>query len=238
MDYLWVCIAILFGSLFAGVLVDAWGRFSKSAFVRPRFDYTFDVSKKRSPAIEDYIDQFLIDGGLDKIQHFEDTVVYNWKLACEEKIRKSLFFKARLQQQYQAALLSEITYTFRFVRSQTRYSQRNYVKTAYATKVETGVWTFDMAYLKNRWFQLRDIGFECTLSAWHCKNQRKLATRELREKVMMRDNYMCQRCGKYMPDEVGLHVDHIVPVSKGGKTVMSNLQVLCSKCNLSKSDKV
>ena len=36
----------------------------------------------------------------------------------------------------------------------------------------------------------------------------------------------------------GLHIDHIVPVSKGGKTVPSNLQVLCSKCNGNKSNKL
>ena len=41
----------------------------------------------------------------------------------------------------------------------------------------------------------------------------------------------CQNCGKYMPDGVGLQIDHIIPISKGGKTVASNLQVLCSKCN-------
>lgn len=52
-----------------------------------------------------------------------------------------------------------------------------------------------------------------------------------RRRVMQRDDYTCQICGKRMPDGVGLHVDHIVPIAKGGKTVESNLQVLCSKCN-------
>ena len=32
--------------------------------------------------------------------------------------------------------------------------------------------------------------------------------------------------------------DHIIPLNKGGKTVAENLQVLCRKCNASKSDKV
>lgn len=62
-------------------------------------------------------------------------------------------------------------------------------------------------------------------------------TKELRQQIMTRDRYTCQLCGKYMPDEIGLHIDHIVSISKGGKTVSSNLQVLCSKCNGSKSNK-
>ncbi len=41
-----------------------------------------------------------------------------------------------------------------------------------------------------------------------------------------------------MPDGNGIHIDHIVPVSKGGKTVPSNLQVLCAKCNLGKQPRI
>lgn len=86
--------------------------------------------------------------------------------------------------------------------------------------------------------QLKEINSECTLREYHSKNQRKLMTKELRKKIMTRDNYTCKLCGKYMPDEVGLHIDHIIPISKGGKTIVSNLQVLCSKCNGHKSDMV
>ena len=66
----------------------------------------------------------------------------------------------------------------------------------------------------------------------------RLMTPELRKQIAERDHYTCQICGKYMPDGVGLHIDHIIPVSKGGKTVPSNLQVLCSKCNGHKSDQI
>lgn len=60
----------------------------------------------------------------------------------------------------------------------------------------------------------------------------------LRLAVMERDNYTCQICGKVMRDKVGLQIDHIIPINKGGKTVIDNLQVLCNICNGRKSDKM
>ncbi|HJB68761.1 MAG TPA: HNH endonuclease [Candidatus Fournierella excrementigallinarum] len=35
-----------------------------------------------------------------------------------------------------------------------------------------------------------------------------------------------------------LEIDHIIPVSKGGRTEEDNLQTLCWKCNRSKGDKI
>lgn len=60
----------------------------------------------------------------------------------------------------------------------------------------------------------------------------------LRFKIMKRDNFKCCSCGASPAKEpsVELHIDHIVPWSKGGETVIDNLQTLCSKCNLGKSD--
>ena len=39
-------------------------------------------------------------------------------------------------------------------------------------------------------------------------------------------------------NRIPFQVDHIIPLNKGGKTVPENLQVLCRKCNASKSDKI
>lgn len=86
--------------------------------------------------------------------------------------------------------------------------------------------------------ELSSINFETTTRKYNQANQRKLMTQEMRNRIKERDNYTCQICGKYMPDEVGLHIDHIIPISKGGKTVEQNLQVLCDKCNLRKSNSV
>ena len=60
----------------------------------------------------------------------------------------------------------------------------------------------------------------------------------LRWRVLQRDNFKCCGCGASPAITLGveLHVDHIHPWEKGGETVLENLQTLCSKCNLGKSN--
>ena len=60
----------------------------------------------------------------------------------------------------------------------------------------------------------------------------------LRFLVMKRDNFKCCACGASPATDprVVLHVDHIVPWAKGGRTEMDNLQTLCANCNQGKSD--
>lgn len=58
----------------------------------------------------------------------------------------------------------------------------------------------------------------------------------IRLKVLARDNFRCFYCGKSLSTDIGtkLHIDHITPFSKSGKTVLENLQTLCFECNLGK----
>lgn len=56
--------------------------------------------------------------------------------------------------------------------------------------------------------------------------------------VFERDDYRCQMCGRTVDDGIKLHIDHIVPFSKGGSSDMDNLQVLCHECNLAKHDRM
>ncbi|MCQ8117166.1 homing endonuclease associated repeat-containing protein [Methylomonas rosea] len=60
----------------------------------------------------------------------------------------------------------------------------------------------------------------------------------LRWHVLQRDRFTCCACGASpaLISGVELHVDHVVPWSKGGETVFENLQTLCSACNLGKSN--
>ena len=53
--------------------------------------------------------------------------------------------------------------------------------------------------------------------------------------VWKRDRGECVRCGS--PDN--LHFDHVVPFSKGGTSLVAeNVQLLCARHNLSKSDRI
>lgn len=54
----------------------------------------------------------------------------------------------------------------------------------------------------------------------------------VKRKVFDRDGRACAVCGSFEK----LCIDHILPVSRGGFTILDNLQVLCEKCNLQKSN--
>ena len=65
--------------------------------------------------------------------------------------------------------------------------------------------------------------------------ERSRMTPTLRQKILERDHFRCVRCGRTpQRDGVRLEVDHIIPISKGGKTVLDNLQTLCFECNRGK----
>ena len=59
--------------------------------------------------------------------------------------------------------------------------------------------------------------------------------RDVMLKVVRRDGQMCQVCGRNVPDRE-LHLDHLIPVSRGGTSSVENLRVLCAQCNRDKSD--
>ena len=58
----------------------------------------------------------------------------------------------------------------------------------------------------------------------------------LRYQVLKDAKDRCELCG-ISKQEKALDIDHILPVNKGGKTVIENLQALCYTCNSQKSDK-
>lgn len=65
------------------------------------------------------------------------------------------------------------------------------------------------------------------MNAWRAARDREWA---LRRRVFERDGHQCLACGS--TDD--LECDHVVPWSRGGKTIFENLQTLCKTCNAAK----
>ena len=55
----------------------------------------------------------------------------------------------------------------------------------------------------------------------------------LLRRVINRDGLHCVYCDEDLSDKE-IHMDHVIPESKGGQTTYDNLQVTCRKCNLAK----
>lgn len=66
--------------------------------------------------------------------------------------------------------------------------------------------------------------------------KRKSISKKTRFEVFKRDSFKCQYCGASAPD-VLLHVDHIIPVSRGGACDVVNLVTSCAPCNGGKSNR-
>ena len=58
----------------------------------------------------------------------------------------------------------------------------------------------------------------------------------MRYKILSRDKFRCVACGASPAKDgaIELHVDHIVPWSRGGLNIEGNLRTLCRGCNLGK----
>lgn len=71
------------------------------------------------------------------------------------------------------------------------------------------------------------------------KERRKM-TPSMRFEVLRRAGFRCEACGADPKKDRGvrLQVDHIIPVSKGGKSEYANLQCLCRDCNRGKGAKI
>jgi len=64
---------------------------------------------------------------------------------------------------------------------------------------------------------------------------KRFPSERLKVQVLMRDGNRCRLCGVTVTGD-NIHFDHIKPWSKGGETVLENLQVLCETHNLAKGN--
>lgn len=70
------------------------------------------------------------------------------------------------------------------------------------------------------------------------QEDKRIIPLRIRLRVLKRDHFKCVLCGRNPATDsmVELHIDHIFPFSKGGKTIEENLRTLCRECNLGKGN--
>lgn len=200
----------------------------------PTTQIIVDVSNKRKMTNNEAFDYYVINFGKGKlVEHL--NAIKEWKSSEIEKangnIKKIKKIKERWEKNKRKA------FYFEFSRSKTRYRQSNYQRYSYRVKEVSNAFNASDSAVESRIKFLEMHGYYVTYDQYNREDQRIALTKDLREMIKRRDHYTCQICGKYMPDEVGLHIDHIIPIAKGGKSIPSNLRVLCSKCNGRKGDK-
>ena len=232
-----MCVIILFSIIISAYFI--------KPFKYPHMVVYIDVSGKRKPVYEDFVDEWIIDipDHYHGIEDKYDSALEHWDKDCERYLKRCILWRSHRRKIYenmrQEVLQHDYDmFEFVFYRNQTRYHQHSYQKQAYTVQNADHTIGLSLREMIEINDELREIDYETTRTKWCSKNQRKLMTKELKDRIKRRDNYTCQICGKYMPDEVGLHVDHIVSIKKGGKSVETNLQVLCDKCNLRKGSKI
>ena len=90
--------------------------------------------------------------------------------------------------------------------------------------------------------KLREFLLERGEDFWATQYEADPVPLSSRYEALKRAGKRCELCGVADGDDgykerLPLHVDHIVPRSKGGGNALDNLQVLCRACNLGKSNR-
>jgi hypothetical protein len=115
-------------------------------------------------------------------------------------------------------------------------------------KIRDGIWSYNGIFeLVDSWIEndgkrnvfkfkltaIQDIDLAAEQHEIH--ERRRIIPTEIKLDVWKRDGGKCVTCGA--DDE--LHFDHILPYSKGGTSIkVENVQLLCARHNLSKSNKI
>ena len=83
----------------------------------------------------------------------------------------------------------------------------------------------------------KELASKVTQDSYQHKTPRNVNLRT-RFIVLSRDRFCCCLCGASPSKDpsIQLQVDHVVPWSLGGETIIDNLQTLCQKCNIGKSN--
>lgn len=192
----------------------------KSETIQRRIDEMQEAMHKCPPSVSLHTAKYcasLLDKARERKRSVED-----------EELRR----RQEKQEALKASTLNEETLKL-------KAAQQKAEDAASKAKAEKAKYEKKAAALKNKQPKKTLKPEEMTPHQLFMYEQRRLMTDSLRYDVMQRDGFRCVLCGATTKEDgVKLHVDHITPISKGGRTELSNLRTLCERCNLGKRDKI
>jgi hypothetical protein len=116
-------------------------------------------------------------------------------------------------------------------------------------KIKSGIWVFSGVFkLIDAWIEQADarnvFKFKLEIVIEQIENleiikddliHNRMIPSSVKREVWKRDKGQCVECGS----KDNLHFDHVLPFSKGGTSILTeNVQILCARHNLQKSDKI
>ncbi|MBI1293945.1 HNH endonuclease [bacterium] len=116
-------------------------------------------------------------------------------------------------------------------------------------KIKDGIWSYNgVFHLTDAWvefdgtrsvfkfeFRLTELEASAHDEIWSQPERQRMIPSQVKLEVWKRDGGKCVMCGA--TDE--LHFDHIIPFTKGGTSLKpDNVQLLCARHNLAKSDRI
>lgn len=140
----------------------------------------------------------------------------NWKSNLKKKIETSIISRSKLSPVCTINITIENVYIS--PKGRNRYHDS---------------YTFYQAEIINTFSKIEE---QKTFEAKKNEERSKMSD-SLRYDILKRDAFKCTICGASAQEGAKLHVDHIIPVAKGGKTTKNNLRTLCFSCNIGKRDK-
>jgi 5-methylcytosine-specific restriction endonuclease McrA len=114
------------------------------------------------------------------------------------------------------------------------FEDGNYVELSFPFWSQRTIWPDDQEFVHSATMK---IAVPRTIRYLHYDKIPKSTLKLTRKSIYNRDHHICYLCGKEFNDR-HLSIDHIIPVSRGGKNTWENMITCCVECNRNKGDQL